>query len=256
MGYSMLVDVTKCIGCEGCRVSCKNWNGRPGSRGSGEVLDSSTYSVVKTSETADIKAGVPGMHFAKVQCMHCLEPACASACACGALKKTAAGPVEHYPDRCIGCRYCMLACPFGVPAFEWATAFPHIRKCSFCTDRIKKGVEPACSKSCASGALLFGRRDELLKTAEDRIKARPGRYIDAVYGKDEAGGTSWLYISDTGFGNLSLREDLDKAKYSDYSMSVLSKTPAVGLGAAALLAGFFFITGRRNGAGRDGGAEK
>lgn len=257
MSYAMLVDAVKCIGCQGCQVSCKNWNDRPGERtmlgdtfGNPKGLDSSTYTVCRFKEGA----GPEGIewHFSKVQCMHCAEPACVAACPCGALTKSKLGPVEYNNGLCIGCRYCMLACPFQVPTFEWKSALPYIQKCSFCSDRIRNGIEPACSRTCAPGALTFGRREDLLKIAEDRINARPDKYINYIYGKDEVGGTSWLYISDTDFKNLSLREDVEKGNYANYSWKAISRTPAIGIGAAVLIAGFFFIADRRdrNGEGR------
>jgi formate dehydrogenase iron-sulfur subunit len=251
MPYSVLVDVTKCIGCQGCQVACKNWNERPSDRTTvNETLanpldmDASNYTVVKFKEGGGA-GGALTWHFTKQQCMHCDEPACVAACPSGALTKGGLGPVEYHRKNCIGCRYCMLACPFKVPTFEWDKAVPSIQKCTFCAERVKRGIEPACAKSCPSGALTFGKKEVILKAAEDRLAMRPDRYADHIYGKDEAGGTSWLYITDTSFADLYLRTDLDKAPYAEYSWNYLSKLPAVSLGAAAILAGFFFITGRR-----------
>ncbi|MGC2423225.1 MAG: 4Fe-4S dicluster domain-containing protein [Nitrospirota bacterium] len=260
MAYSVLVDVTKCIGCMGCQVSCKNWNDMPGEKTTlGETLanprymDAYTYTVVKFKE----RLADRGLewHFTKQQCMHCVDPACVAACPCGALTKNQLGPVEYHRKNCIGCRYCMLACPFSVPTFEWGKAIPSIRKCTFCADRVKNGVEPACTKSCPSGALTFGPTEDVLKLADGRIASRPDRYVNYIYGKEEAGGTSWLYISDTDFKNLYLREDLNKGKYSTYAWNALGKTPAVSMGVALLMAGFFFIsrrkeTGKTEGEGR------
>jgi len=253
----MLIDVTKCIGCQGCQVACKNWNDKPANRttlggdfGSPTALNSKTFTTVKFSEGAPQEGN--SWHFTKQQCMHCVEPACAAACACGALKKSELGPVEYDEKKCIGCRYCMLACPFGTPTFEWEKALPTIQKCEMCSDRIKAGIEPACSKTCAPGAILFGDRNELIGIAEGRIAARPDKYIGRVYGKDEAGGTSIMYISDTDFANLELTDGLENSKYSAYSWNALAKTPAVGVGAALLMAGFFFITNRKDRMGGNG----
>jgi len=250
MPFSVLVDVTRCIGCQGCQVACKGWNDRPAdSTTLGETMGnpsdtySSAYTVMKFREGGDAKG--PKWHFAKRQCMHCLSPACASACPVGALTKEPAGPVVYHKGLCIGCRYCMLACPFGVPKFEWKAAMPYIQKCDFCADRLKAGTEPACTKTCPSGALLFGKREDVMKTASSRIASRPGRYVNHVYGVDEAGGTSWLYISDAAFSELYLREDLNRFAYGKSPMDALGLAPAVGLGVAALLAGFYFISGRK-----------
>ncbi len=256
MAYSVLVDVTRCIGCLGCQVSCKNWNDRPGERtllgdtlGNPGHMDASSYTVVKLKEDTDSR-GVE-WHFTKHQCMHCISPACVAACPCGALTKDAEGPVEYHREYCIGCRYCMLACPFGVPTFEWDRAVPSIRKCTFCAERVKRGMEPACTKSCPSGALVFGAREDVLGEAERRMGLNPGRYLNHIYGAGEVGGTSWLYISDTGFKNLYMREDLGSSQYGAYAWNALGKAPAVTVGVAVLMAGFFFISKRKDkGGGR------
>ena len=260
MTYSVLVDVTKCIGCLGCQVACKNWNERPAEKTTlGETLanppglDSSSYTVVKLKEGVGHE-GV-GWHFTKHQCMHCAEPACANACPCNALRKTPEGPVVYSRANCIGCRYCMLACPFEVPAFEWNKAIPSIQKCTFCSERLASGVEPACTKSCPSGALTFGKREDVLGLAESRISRRPGKYVNYVYGKEEVGGTSWVYITDTGFRNLYLREDLGKAAYPSYSWKVMGKVPGAAVGIAALMAGFFIISSRKDKLSGKGGGE-
>lgn len=251
MPYSMLIDTTKCIGCQGCQVACKNWNNHSADKttlgpdfGNPSRMNKNTWTVVKFNEESG-----PGGHewyFSKQQCMHCNEPACVSACACGALKKTEAGPVVYDEGKCIGCRYCMLACPFGVPTFEWDKALPAISKCQLCSDRISQGLEPACSKTCPSQAILFGPREDILAIAEKRIAAKPGRYVNHIYGKEEAGGTAVMYLAGTEFENLELPADVDKAKYTALTVGTVAKTPVVGIGAAALLAGFFFISGRKD----------
>lgn len=241
-------------------MSCKNWNDRPSDRTTvNETLanpldmDAGSYTVVKFKEKAG--AGGVAWHFTKQQCMHCDEPACVAACPCGALTKNALGPVEYHRARCIGCRYCMLACPFKVPTFEWGKAIPSIQKCTFCAERVKRAVEPACSKSCPTGALTFGKKEDVLKLAADRLSTRPDRYINHIYGKDEVGGVSWLYITDTDFKDLYLRTDLEKRPYGEYSWNYLTKFPVVSLGAAAVLAGFFFITARRGRGKEEGGGQ-
>jgi ferredoxin len=129
--------------------------------------------------------------------MHCLIPSCVSACIVGALIKSADGAVIYNPTICIGCRYCQVACPFQVPAYEFNEPFkPRVRKCEFCTDRAKgTGANPACAASCPTEALVFGRRAELLVMAKNRLKRRPDRYVNQVYGDSEVGGTSWLYLA-------------------------------------------------------------
>jgi Fe-S-cluster-containing dehydrogenase component len=139
----------------------------------------------------------------KVQCMHCDRPACLSACIVGAISKDATGAVTWDTDMCIGCRYCMVACPFQIPAFEYGKALhPEIRKCDFCIDRQRAGQLPACVETCPVEALTFGQRDELIRTARERIRRSPERYVDHVYGEFEVGGTSWMYLAGRKFTEL------------------------------------------------------
>jgi len=134
----------------------------------------------------------------KVQCMHCNDPACASACIVGALKKSDAGPVVYDAWKCIGCRYCMVACPFQIPAYEYQNALdPQVRKCTFCSPRLEQGKKPACVEICPCEALIFGKREELVDLAQSRFRANPGRYVEHIYGEKEVGGTSWMYLAAT-----------------------------------------------------------
>jgi formate dehydrogenase iron-sulfur subunit len=173
----------------------------------------------------------------KNQCMHCLEPTCVSVCPVGAMTKSEMGPILYSADRCIGCRYCMMACPFDVPKFEWQGGmFAVIGKCQFCTRmRLAEGRLPACAETCPTGALKFGRRDELLFEARSRIQARPERYIDHIYGEREAGGTAWLYLSDVPFEDLGFKSGLETAPMPPLTWDVLSKIPVM----AATMAGLF-----------------
>jgi formate dehydrogenase iron-sulfur subunit len=250
MPYSVLIDTVRCIGCQGCQVACKSWNSMPGERttlgktlGNPARLDSSTYTLIGFTEL-DRPNGV-SWQFTKKQCMHCLQPACVSACPVGALTKSPDGPVVYHKGLCIGCRYCMLSCPFEIPKFEWDKSFPYIRKCTFCSERLAAGLQPACTKTCPSGALIFGSREKIIETAKARMNHRPGMYNPEVYGMEQAGGTAWLYISGVEYKELGLREDLSRRPYGEYTWDALSKTPAAGIGAAAVLAGLSLIIGRR-----------
>ncbi len=203
----VLVDTTLCIGCRKCEEACNRRNNLPRTAESfsdREALRTfrrpteNAFTVVNQfpgSPSPD-QAGVP-QTYAKVQCMHCLDPSCVSACIVGALRKSADGAVVYNPTICIGCRYCQVACPFEIPAYEFHEALtPRVRKCEFCTDRAKgTGANPACASSCPTEALVFGRRAELLVMAKDRLQRRPDRYINHVYGEGEVGGTSWLYLA-------------------------------------------------------------
>ncbi len=136
--------------------------------------------------------------------MHCNDPACVSACPVAALDKLPNGPVVYDDERCIGCRYCMMACPFQIPKFQWSSAVPLIRKCDFCADRIAIGLAPACSTVCPTETLLFGDREALLKEAHRRIGAHPGKYYPEVYGEKIVGGTAKLYLTAVSFEDLGL----------------------------------------------------
>ena len=203
----MLTDLTKCIGCGWCTQACKEWNHLPAQQSGdadgeheGPCLSAETWTFPELNEIeAD---GQRHKVFVKQQCMHCVDPACVSACPVGALQKLDSGPVVYDCTRCIGCRYCMVACPFGIPKFEWEEPLPRIRKCTFCVDRQEDGLEPACAAACPTGALTFGDRDALITEAEARIQADPDHYFHHIYGKDELGGTSWMYISPVPFEAL------------------------------------------------------
>jgi len=217
----VLVDTTLCIGCRKCEEACNRRNHLPRTAESfsdREVLrtfrrpSEKAFTVVNQfpgSPSPD-QAALP-MTFAKVQCMHCLIPSCVSACIVGALTKAPDGAVVYNPTICMGCRYCLVACPFEIPAYEYFTPLtPKVRKCEFCTDRIKgTGANPACAAACPTETLVFGKRADLLAIAHKRLKDRPDRYVQHVYGEHEVGGTGWLYLAGrpvTQIGLLSLPE--------------------------------------------------
>ena len=206
----VLVDTTVCIGCRQCEWACKTAHDLP-------TLPLETYedkapfvTMRRPDETAltvvnrydnPKQPGTPTT--VKVQCMHCDHPACVSACIVGALSKEENGAVIWDNDKCIGCRYCMVACPFQVPAFEYRKALaPRILKCDFCFERRKTGALPACVEQCPVEALTYGPREELARVARDRVRRLPDRYVPSVYGESEVGGTSWLYLAGTDFPTL------------------------------------------------------
>lgn len=232
---AMLIDLTRCIGCEACVLACKEANGLPRETGTAK-LSATTWSALERHQGVAVRR----------QCMHCLEPACASVCPVGALSKSAAGPVVYDPDRCIGCRYCMVGCPFGVPKYEWSSNLPRVKKCLFCFERQAQGRQPACAEACPTGATLFGDRDALLKEAERRMAAEPGRYVPRIYGQHEAGGTSMLYLSGVPFEELGFNTELSTESYPGMSWQILSKLPSVVSVGGVLLAGIWWITGRRD----------
>jgi formate dehydrogenase iron-sulfur subunit len=176
--------------------------------------------------------------------MHCLEPGCASACPVAALHKTPEGPVVADTNKCIGCRYCQYACPFGVPKFEWDNTLGVMRKCTSCIDRLEAGQQPACAAGCPSGALRFGQRGVMLAEAHGRIAANPDRYVDHVYGETEAGGTARLYLSDVPFEEIGLPV-LDELPVPHYAEQVMTKTPAVAAGVALFSTAAYALLKRR-----------
>lgn len=242
---SVLVDLTRCIGCRACMRACKSANDLPNNTDlsagfpeswAREELRFDQWTVVNPETGRDYDGNAITRNV-KRQCMHCLEPTCVSVCPVGALTKSKLGPILYNADRCIGCRYCIMACPFDIPKFEWTSGMsPVIGKCQFCTlNRLAESRLPGCVEACPTGALKFGPRSALLFEAHSRAKARPDRYIDHVYGETEAGGTAWLYLSDTPFESLGFKTDLDVAPMPNLTWDVLAKIPIV----AAVMAGLF-----------------
>ncbi len=250
-GFAMLSDTSRCVGCRRCEAACNKANNLPAPKISFEDpsvfdqkrrTDAQAYTVVNRYENLKWRKPV----YRKKQCMHCAEPACASACLVGALKKTPEGAVIYNEDLCMGCRYCMTACPFYIPAFEYFdAASPAIRKCTLCYHRISRGIIPACAEACPVEAITFGKRSELIRLARDRIRNEPDRYIDHIYGEHEVGGTDWLYISGVPFEELDLPVNLGTTPYPEFTREFLSAVPLVLVAWPALFGGFYAWTKRR-----------
>lgn len=238
---AILTDTTKCTGCEACVVACKEENdlGKDQPRRWKSRIDD----LSSTRFTTIIHR--PGGRSVRQQCRHCQEPACVSACIVGALVKTDEGPVVYDGDECMGCRYCMMACPYGIPRYEWDKPVPYVRKCTMCYERIKEGKQPACTEACPEKATIFGTRAEMLAVAHERIKENPDKYIDRVYGEHEIGGTSVLYISDIPLDFLAFKPDLGNEPLPQLTWASLTKVPPVIVGMAAAMSGIYFIIGRR-----------
>ncbi len=227
--HAMLFDATRCIDCRACMVACSVEN---------------NISMNKTRiwvAGVGIKGEFPELDRATMvyHCMHCNEPDCLSACPVGSYTKRPDGPVIYDKDKCIGCRYCMNACPFGVPHFDWDKGIidgAFIDKCTLCPQRIDAGQEPACVATCPTDALVYGERAELLKEAQARIKSHPDRYVDHVYGELENGGTSYLILSHVPFKELGL-PDVGERPVNEVSEQMMGLTIPVALGMGALLTG-------------------
>lgn len=234
----MLIDITKCIGCGMCYMACQQQNGLSGTQN--EVLDAETWVAVKSYEV-DIK-GSKEKRFVRHQCFHCHDPACVSACLVGALIKTPEGPVVYDGGKCMGCRYCMVACPFNVPKYQWDSPFPVIRKCIFCADKVKAGEPTACASACPTKATLFGTREELVAEAKARLQAEPDKYVPHIYGLAEVGGTSFMFLSDVPFEQLGFPSNVGTRPLPEYTQMALSKIPAVVVGGALVLGTAYQLT--------------
>lgn len=238
---AMLIDTTRCTGCEECVMACKKKNGLGIDRAwSGRTkpndLSSSRFTTIVRR---------PGNHYVRRLCRHCLEPACASACIVGALHKTPEGPVVYDESKCMGCRYCMVACPFDVPRYEWEAAAPLVRKCTFCHDQLGEGKLPACVEHCPGEVSLIGSREEMLAEAHRRLKEKPDTYVQKVFGEHEAGGTSVMYVSDIPLGFLSWRPGLGAQPLPQLTWAALKKVPPTILFMGGLMAGIYWFIGRR-----------
>jgi len=248
----VLHDAVLCVGCRSCEAACNQVNELPPPERPFKdlsVLDkrrrttATMYTVVNQQRNRE---GDGHQIFYKKQCNHCLEPACASVCFVKAFKKTKIGAVTYDPSVCVGCRYCMIACPFEIPAYEYDDPLtPRIMKCTMCYPRIVKGQLPGCVESCPVEALTFGKRRDLLRIARERIRKYPSRYVDYIYGEHEMGGTSWLYLSGVPFRDLGMREDLGVSPAPELTAGVLSAVPMViGLW-PILLTGVYAISKRK-----------
>jgi len=271
-----LIDITKCIGCRACQVACKQWNDREGEQTEFQTqldfqnpatLSAKTYTLITFHELPDEKAP-GGLHylFTMRRCLHCLEPACASACPTTALARQPDGPVTYNASECIGCRYCIWACPWGVPTAEWDSLAPKIQKCTHCADRSDQPlplsrngnpltteerksfseniVVPACVKACPADALRFGDREGMLQEARSRISGHPEKYVDHIYGEKEAGGTSVLYLSSVPFEKLDF-PDVGTQSYPKLSKTALHAVPPAVIALGALLGGTYAFLKRR-----------
>ncbi|MBU0639762.1 MAG: 4Fe-4S dicluster domain-containing protein [Planctomycetes bacterium] len=248
---AMLIDLPRCTGCRGCQVACKQWNKRPAEKteffgGPGYQnpadLSKDTWCLVTYNEVK--RNGRFEWVFGKKQCMHCEVPGCISACPVGALEKLESGPVIYHKNKCIGCRYCMLACPFLVPRFEYSSWNPYITKCTFCADRQEAGEIPACAKACPTGAIVFGERDELIREAQRRISQNPSLYVHHIYGLHEAGGTCLLHISSVPFEKVGYITDVPTTPMVKNTETAMKAIPAVMLGLAFLLGASYRLRNR------------
>jgi formate dehydrogenase iron-sulfur subunit len=242
--HSMLYDASLCVGCRACSNACKRRSNLPPEFDSNHLYDMPADLSADTWTIIKLYKGNEGLSFVKDQCMHCIEPACVSVCPVAALEKTKAGPVVYHADRCIGCRYCMAACPFGIPKARWRDPLPLIQKCDFCADRQAQGLQPACGEVCPTGALISGTRGKMLDIAHQRLDQEKA-YFQHVYGESEAGGTSMLYISRIDFEKLGFPA-LDDRSLPDITWPYMEAVPWVVATVATLSTAIYFYTHRRS----------
>jgi Fe-S-cluster-containing dehydrogenase component len=241
----VLYDSTRCLGCRACERVCAEAHGLP------EAKDELKAGVIRN--TSESQRSVINNHitsrgevYVKKQCMHCNEPACAAACLTQAMHKTKEGPVVWRGDKCMGCRYCMISCPFDVPKFEYNSANPKIEKCDMCFDRLKAGKIPACAEACPGDAITFGTRRELIDEARKRIFESPKDYVNQIYGEEVAGGTGWLYLSSAPFNEVGFNPKLQNSSYPELSKGFLYTVPSVFVLLPPLLLGIHEATKNRN----------
>ena len=237
MSKALLYDATICIGCKQCEQGCAEQNQLP--------YNDAVAAESRQSEHKYTVVLSKNDKFMRRLCMNCDDPACVSACPVAALQKTAAGPVIYEADRCMGCRYCMLACPFSVPKYEWGKVFPKVRKCTMCPERVAAGKPTACAEICPTGATKFGDRAELIAEAKQRLRDNPGKYVDHIYGLNEVGGTSVLLLSSIAFEDFGYRTDLVTEPMPQLTYRVLTHVPDVVTLGSVLLGGIWWITNRR-----------
>jgi len=237
MSKGVLYDSTMCVGCKLCEKACAEHHNLPynDSIASEEKLSAHKLTAVTTHNDK----------FMRRLCMNCLEPTCVSVCPVAALQKSANGPVTYDSTRCMGCRYCMFACPFQVPTYEWNSRLPKVKKCDMCADRIAAGLPTECAAACPTGATKFGERDDLIAEARQRIASNPTQYYQHIYGLEEVGGTSMILLASVPIEELGVRANLPHTPLPLLTWRALSEIPNIVTVCGVLLGGIWWLSHRR-----------
>ena len=238
MPKGILFDATLCVNCKECEAACAKANGL--------AYDETIAAEQKTSERKLTYVAARGEKYMRRLCMHCDNPSCVSVCPVGALEKTKIGAVTYDAGKCMGCRYCMVACPFDIPKYEWTKAIPAVRKCILCSDRIAAGQQTACAEACPTGATIFGDRNTLLAEARKRLRENPDGYVPHIYGEREVGGTSVMFLSSEPFATFGLPMKYGSEALPPLTGRVLEHVPDVVSVGMALLGGIYWISNRRD----------
>lgn len=239
---AILFDLTRCSGCGECVAACMKKQGFEGDPEKVTDMSATSYTVVREARAPDDEE-----FYYRNLCRHCVEPTCASVCPVTALTKTPEGPVVYDADKCMGCRYCMTACPFSVPRYEWHSANPQVRKCDMCHDLQAKGELTACAEACPNEATVCGTREELIADARQRFEEEPEAYYEHIYGEHEVGGTNVMFISPFPAEDLlGYTKKLGTTPLPQHTWSVLSKIPSIAIFAAGTMGALWWLTGRRD----------
>ena len=257
-GMGVLVDLTRCVGCRSCEAACNKEQNLPEPakpfndlsvydelhHGQKRRTDETAYTIVNRYDVPELDHPL----FKKFQCNHCNEPACLTSCFVNAYTKTPEGAVIYNSKVCVGCRTCMIACPFYVPTFKYSKAFtPKIMKCIFCYDtRLKDGKAPACVEACPQEALTFGRRTDCIDMGRQRIRQTPGKYVDHIYGEHEVGGTAWMYLSSVPFDKVGLDTHVPNEPILNSVKEFLAIVPMVLTIWPGLFIGFHLLATRKD----------